>query len=903
MDNSSFPASRDPWGPMPDSSLSPSDQTMPDALTPTVDERPAAYDLTSSGVNSEAVKLGPQSTQRFDIAILTIGTLVLLWKMHAFKLPSQIAAEQLQQLNALRSKNAQPLLPTKKVHLWNSISDWVQPWRWGRGDLLKNTTPTGGDYGAHVWLPDYVKRALLPKGRLTGWSNDWFAGFPALGFYFPLPLLTIVFLSFLLPYGIAFKIVSVLGICTLPFASYRCGRLAGLADPTPLFLALGAFVFLLGRQYDLFIYGGAILPTMAGEFSFSIGLSFAVLFLGSFVRVLRTGNGKRVAALHLTCSGLSHILPTMWVLCVAVCLVVGFSVARRSWRAVTRRASFVFVVAAMMASWWLLPFAMNLAYTNDMGWEKSVRYKEFLFPFFAKNPPGDSQLIAIAFVLALFGVGRLLFAAQASRRKKRDSIVLDEPVTSVSITDANIFIGALIVAFIGCGLLFRFAPQHRLWNARILPFWFLSVLFLGAFGAASIPRVNRRLVKFIGVVSVTVALGIPLGLLPGWLPVLRASDAMVGLQLARRSNDSHAMISWTGHNFRGYEMQADWPEYKALMEEAKKVGVTHGCGRAAWEHEEVRMGRYGTTLSLMLLPYWTRGCIGSMDGLYFESSASLPHHWFLASLTSAATKNDANGTQLYSGFTNPQRNLSYPGFDLVRAVSEMRKAGVRYYIAVTDETKAAASNLASDLQPVGSSGPYVVYRVRESELVRSLQLEPVVVTGIGAGQDEGWLDVWTAAFATPDLFPQTMVASGPKTWGRTRASIKKPPGIRTFGASTTIGTFVEKRQPTVAISNISQSSVEISFDVDRIGIPVAVNTSFFPNWKAKGAQGPYRSMPNYMVVVPTEKRVRLQYGYSGADRLGWLCTFAGIGVMALPALAKVRRRIRRPGNEPGHLSI
>ena len=40
--------------------------------------------------------------------------------------------------------------------------------------LFKNTTPAGGDMGAHVWLPDYVKRALLPHWRITGWTPDWY---------------------------------------------------------------------------------------------------------------------------------------------------------------------------------------------------------------------------------------------------------------------------------------------------------------------------------------------------------------------------------------------------------------------------------------------------------------------------------------------------------------------------------------------------------------------------------------------------------------------------------------------------------------------------------------------------------------------------------------------------------
>ena len=46
--------------------------------------------------------------------------------------------------------------------------------------------------GAHVWAPAYLRDHLLPHGRITGWTPDWYAGFPALVFYFPLPSLLIV---------------------------------------------------------------------------------------------------------------------------------------------------------------------------------------------------------------------------------------------------------------------------------------------------------------------------------------------------------------------------------------------------------------------------------------------------------------------------------------------------------------------------------------------------------------------------------------------------------------------------------------------------------------------------------------------------------------------------------------
>ena len=42
--------------------------------------------------------------------------------------------------------------------------------------ILRNNTPTGGDMGAHVWGPAFLRDHLLNHFRLAGWSMDWYAG-------------------------------------------------------------------------------------------------------------------------------------------------------------------------------------------------------------------------------------------------------------------------------------------------------------------------------------------------------------------------------------------------------------------------------------------------------------------------------------------------------------------------------------------------------------------------------------------------------------------------------------------------------------------------------------------------------------------------------------------------------
>jgi hypothetical protein len=64
---------------------------------------------------------------------------------------------------------------------------------------------------------------------------------------------------------------------------------------------------------------------------------------------------------------------------------------------------------------------------------------------------------------------------------------------------------------------------------------------------------------------------------------------------------------------------------------------------------------------------------------------------------------------------------------------------------------------------------------------------------------------------------------------------------------------------------------------------VLVKASYFPNWKASGAKGVYRVMPNLMVVVPTSKHVSLHYGYTPVDALGYLLSLLGVAAVVVLA--------------------
>ncbi|MEA2499191.1 MAG: hypothetical protein QOH26_1596, partial [Actinomycetota bacterium] len=178
--------------------------------------------------------------------------------------------------------------------------------------LFSSTITTGGDTGAHIYAPWYLKHHLLPHGQLSGWSPGWFAGFPMLHFYFPLVAAFQAILSYVIPYGIAFKLGTILGTFFLPVSFYLMFRLLRFRFPTPIIGAVLAFSFLFMDSYT--IYGANIASSLAGEYSFALSVGLCFVFYGLAYRVATEDRGQPLlAAVVLAMAVLSHVVPVIMV--------------------------------------------------------------------------------------------------------------------------------------------------------------------------------------------------------------------------------------------------------------------------------------------------------------------------------------------------------------------------------------------------------------------------------------------------------------------------------------------------------------------------------------------------------------------------------------------------------------
>jgi hypothetical protein len=822
------------------------------------------------------------------------------------------------------------------------------------GWIFKNSTTNGGDMGAHVWLPWFLEHNWFTKFRLSGWSPDWYAGFPVGQYYFPFPSVMVAVLNLVMPYDIAFKIVTISGPVMLPAGAYYFAR--GMRAPFPAAPAfsIAALGMLLQERTSWNIYGGNIASTLAGEYSFEIALALSLFALGALAYTLDTGKRRWLPAVLIAAAIMSHIVVAIFVGTAATLLWLV-----RSPRRTFPLAAAVGAVGLLLTSVWSIPLLGQQAYTQSMRYAKVFSTgSSFKVPYwvFIPNPvkhtiEGIVRGVALNrdvngkvipptlwlpwWIWLLAGVA--IVAAGWYRRRSTFVLIL------------------IATAF---GIFFVQWPEHAVWNTRFLPFWLLMWGFLAAMGAAELIRVSAKAATWafrwisegdledvrarawadvalddrvdidpairhraVEVLAERKFDSAP----PGWEPpahldtellarrsklvstcalaVLVLVGSVFGLRFAwsaRNGNPSIRVAGWAQYNYGGYQTLSAWPEYRSIMETMNKLPP----GRALWEGGN-DVGNYGTTLSLELLPYFTKGRIASMEGLYFESSATVSFHFMTVSELAKSPSNPVRGL-VYGTSTSPA--------DFALGVKHLQMLGVSYLMLFTPQTQQMAAEqrdleLVATVPDLDGQAPlgWKIYKVHypgnESPLVTGLSKEPVVASVHGGNYSQCWGEQWNdTSTPVPKLGPwecaaapwfmnaaqldKVWTASGPKAWKR--IDIKQ------------LGSTTEKTIEPTQVSNITEDVDSISFHVSELGKPVLVRTSYFPNWEAHGATGPYRVAPNMMVVVPTSHDVKLTYGLTKVDWLGRFGTLLGIvGLVGLVAWKGAERygATRRPDEQ------
>ena len=671
--------------------------------------------------------------------------------------------------------------------------------------LLLANTPTGGDMGAHVVLPQVLRDDLLPSGRILGWSSTWYAGYPVFYFYFPLPALFTVLLDVFVPYGVAFKITTIVGLLAMPFAAYYLIRSIGFARPVAAVSAAFGSMFVFMESFSIF--GANIKSTLAGEFSFSWSFALSLIYLGIVIRDVR--EGRRFSPLAggvLALTAMSHIVTTIVVVIVSLPLLLrrrGASTLLPGW-----------IIGFGIAAFWALSVFIRTfdGLNTDMGWTPLTGIRGAGIS--NVGTPLPNEFIPI-FALGIIGMVWSLL-------RREDVGVL------LTMTALPLF-GYLLIAEQGWTILY---------NARLLPYWFMGIfLFAG------------------------VAVGLGATMFARWLPnrdenMVAGGILAIGLSLAVTVIGVHDIPGWVNWNYQGYEGKAAYPELESLVAAVDALPE----GRVMWEYNKDIQNQYGTPMALMLIPYWSEDH-DTMEGVFFESSLTTPFHFL-------------NQSEMSRSPSQPVRGLTYRTFALSRGIEHSKLYNLEYYVTQSEDMTEEANRLG--LEPLVEAEAFSVFALPDSSAVEVAAFTPMVYTG-----EEKFTDVAINWYDEIGSLNRWIVAEGPEYWPTFEDALGP------YDRGLPLDTAGE------VVSDIVMEDHNISFTTTAVGVPHLIKVSYFPNWQATGADGPYHAAPSLMVVVPTQENVSLEFARTWTENVGTLLTVITLAFVVWWLIERRSMRRRR----------
>ena len=391
------------------------------------------------------------------------------------------------------------------------------PW----AKILEPTTPTGGDMASHYYAAVYLRDVLLPRGGVTGWCPGSFAGFPLFQLYFPLPFVSMALLSLApgVPMAVAFKLVTTLGPVALPACAYASLRLLGAPFPGPALAALFSLGVLFQEANSM--WGGNLISTLAGEFTYAIALDLGLLFIGVLARAMRGWRGRIGASVLLAAVGLSHGYVLLWAGLVSLLeLLAPRGGVRRFGTLLGIHGLAIFLMA-----FWLAPLLWYAAWTTPYDPVSTFESWQVALPPILQPAAG----LALLF-------GALAVGWRAAR---------------ADLHPLGMLWGGVVIAL---GM-YALAPAVGIVDVRFLPF---AQLGLCLAAAAALGSVLARLPA------------------PETWPAVGALAALPLVYAQVRVAPFQAV-----YNYSGFEEKAGWPVYERLIQHLRG-GI--GDPRVAYEH-------------------------------------------------------------------------------------------------------------------------------------------------------------------------------------------------------------------------------------------------------------------------------------------------------------------------------
>ncbi|MBU0762406.1 MAG: hypothetical protein KKD39_05220 [Candidatus Altiarchaeota archaeon] len=742
--------------------------------------------------------------------------------------------------------------------------------------LLMQTTTSGGDTASHYYPTKYLRDELIPRGRITGWMPGWYGGIPLFQFYFPLMFVLIALGSYIIPLEIAFKLGTVVSVFIMPAGFFFGMKYMGYKYPAPQLAALFSLPYLFMENNVM--WAGNIPSILAGLFSHTTSIPLMVLGFGTIAYGVKN---NRLTTLNIILISTIAMLHVYSLLPITFASAVLFFLVKKPAAEKIRYFMKIYLTAFLLVGFWLIPMLLNLGYTTSFShryiitediispliWPLCIVFslgiylrcetslKKVLFALFVvlilasvKDSDGldyrrhiDStawigKIAAYFYGDSFFGRNIILFAAFPL-------IILGYAVSKGE-SEKYLYLLMLMAFFF-----FNIGIYIQIMGIRFMPVIYMGLMLLTAsYLSDFLKNIKERNYLILAIVLVTIL----------WVNDVNAilrnyiqkSDSLVTVkndifdEIADGEYEGYS-TTWIKDNYAGFEGKKTWDLFKEIND---FVSGDASDPRVVYEHN-TRNTKFGSVRAFESLPLFSGR--STLEGLYFQSAVTVPFVFYIQSEI---------GEQQSCPF-----GQIYPctRFNLTNGVERMKLFNVEYYLAVSTKAKKAAKQI-SDLRLVRTFENYEVYRIEGYKLgyVSVPEYKPVIF------HTNNWKNTSYQWFTRVDLLDVPLLFPNRKD---------EVEDMYLAGLEKTSSLEDLKRIPTGAECSISESFgfEELNFTTDCIGQPHIIKMTYYPNWMVEGARKVYLVSPSFMLVYPEQNFVRIYYGKTWVDYLGYLATVTG----------------------------
>ena len=288
---------------------------------------------------------------------------------------------------------------------------------------------------------------------------------------------------------------------------------------------------------------------------------------------------------------------------------------------------------------------------------------------------------------------------------------------------------------------------------------------------------------------------------------------------------------WSLWNHAGLESKPQWHNLSQLF---PAMNGTLWSPRLVFEHDPANSD-LGSTRTLEALPMFIGGR-PVLEGLYMESALTGPAIYQVQSEVSEHP-------------SSPLVRFPSGSLDPAFAAEHMRFLHADTLLLRSAAAKNAVERSGLFLK-VAESSPFALYRLKQfSSHLAEVVTQPIVIRPL-----KGWMD---------DAYG----------WFRTRSRFSSH--LPVYGAG-------ENLSPASTVSVVREVQLErhrLHFATDAIGKPHLIKMTWHPRWHLRSAGKLYLAAPGFMLVVPQEKDIILEYGHTPIGFAGMAAT--GISLLTI----------------------